>query len=161
MEIRRATLDDREPIREIARRAWRMAYGDVLGEHAIDETVADWYSESYVADALERDDTVFLVAEGDDGITGFAHGVRDNDDGDILRIYVHPDHCRQGIGTTLLERTQDELAAAGVDRIKGMVLTANDIGNSFYQNAGFDLVDTNQTEIDDEFYEENVYELTL
>lgn len=161
MKIRRAEHDDRSAIREVARRAWGKSYDGILGEHAIDETVEDWYSEEHLDAAFSRSETVFLVAVENDEVVGFSHGVSEGEQGDVLRIYVDPDHWGKRIGTQLLERTRDELSERGVKRLKAMVLAANETGNQFYRDFGLELTATNRTEIDGEEYEENLYAMDV
>ena len=173
MEIRDATDDDHDAIREVARDTWHATY-DELDAEMIDETVAEWYAddelesaiEGWYADgglAIELDalETEFLVAEVDGEVVGFTHGIVQGEEGDVLRMYVHPDHQGEGIGSALHERLCDRLEEAEIERIRALDLASNDAARAFYQSHGFEETDEGTVRIDDEEYEEAVYTLDL
>ena len=72
-------------------------------------------------------------------------------------MYTDPDHRECGIGRELLATVRDTLLKRGSDRIQAMVLAENELGNQFYQNAGFKKIDEDKTTIGGETYTENVY----
>lgn len=168
MEFREATVDDVEALREVARRSW--ARDPALTRETATESVEEWYDDWHLRAAVGAADEVVLVAddgdgsdgaaedEGNGGVVGFSHSVVDLPDGTVLRLYVDPDHRREGVGTALLDRTREALASRGVERVRGFVLTANDPGNAFYRAAGFERVDEGVTVIGGERYDEAVYE---
>jgi len=93
-------------------------------------------------------------------VVGFAHAELGGDDeGYVLRLYVHPDHRNRGLGRRLLGRTRDDLFAHGAERINAMVLAANEPGNAFYRSLGFEKVEEGETRIGGETYRENTYAL--
>ncbi|MFC4439708.1 MULTISPECIES: GNAT family N-acetyltransferase [Natrialbaceae] len=160
MEIRPATADDREAIREVARDAWHDTY-DELSSDVVDETIDDWYADEELERALSTSGTVMLVAETDDGVAGFTHGVVQDDEGDVLRMYVHPDHQREGIGTALHERLRDDLEDFNMNRMRAIDLASNDGGRAFYEELGFERTGDGEVEIGDEQRREVVYTLEL
>lgn len=158
MPIRAATADDIDDIQQVAEASWRADYPEMLNRENVDEVVNEWYDPGALADELERADSMMFVAEADGGVVGFSHAVSRPDEGHILRVYVAPGYRGKGRGRALLERTRDELFERGVDRVKAMVLDANQPGNEFYESVGFEPTDTGgETEIGGERYEENVY----
>lgn len=161
MEIRPATEKDTEAIRRVAERSWSAAYADVLDGEVIDETVASWYSDDSLSDALNRPGTAFLVAAEDDEVVGFCHGVCYEDEGDVLRLYVDPDRWGEGIGTALHERLRDDLLDFNMKRMRAMVLADNERGNEFYRELGFERTGEGEVELGGESYSENVYTLAF
>ncbi|KAB1187004.1 MULTISPECIES: GNAT family N-acetyltransferase [Haloferax] len=161
MPIRAATEDDIEAIRRVAKRSWETDYPEILTRETIDAGVEDWYAHEQIADALLPARSLVLVAERDESVVGFAHATWSNDEheGYILRLYVHPDHRRQGVGSELLERIRGDLSTEGVDRINAMVLAENEPGNTFYEQFGFEFVDEAKTTIGGDSYRENRYAL--
>ncbi|WP_049928769.1 GNAT family N-acetyltransferase [Halopiger goleimassiliensis] len=160
MEIRPATVDDREPIRRVAREAWHDTY-DELAPDTIDETIDDWYGDESFADALEEPGTAVLVAEVDGEVVGFTHGVVHEDEGDVLRMYVHPDHQGEGVGTALHERLREDLEDLSMNRMRAIDLASNDASRAFYERLGFERTDEAEVEFGDETHTEAVYTLEL
>jgi ribosomal protein S18 acetylase RimI-like enzyme len=101
------------------------------------------------------------AVDGEDArVVGFAHAELGRDDeGYVLRLYVHPDYRNRGLGRRLLERTRDDLFAHGAERINAMVLAANEPGNEFYRRFGFEKVAEGETTIGGEAYPEHTYAL--
>lgn len=149
VRIRPTTRDDVEGVQRVARAAWHAAYDAVLGADRVDETVDSWYDPArLVEDDVAADDRPFFVAvtDGNDGaeiVVGFAEAAPD-DDADALahlyRIYVHPDHWGEGIGTALLDRIETSLRERGFDRLELSVMAENDVGVAFYESMGFERV---------------------
>ena len=161
MTVRSATADDVEAIRTIARDSWEVDYPEILSRETVDEAVEDWYGKERVTDAIEDPLAFLLVAEPAGNTVGFLHGVLDGETGVILRLYVHPDHRGQGVGTDLFVAIRREFLDHDVDRIEAMVLAANDPGNSFYRHLGMEQVDSGETLIGGKSFTEHTYELPI
>lgn len=161
MTIRTATPEDAEGVRTVAEESWEADYPEILSSESIQEGLDEWYSVSGIEDAIERSYSRTLVAQRDGSVAGFVHAIWDVEKGDghVLRLYVHPDHRGRGIGTDLLEAACEELFDSGADCVRAMVLEANDVGNEFYSDFGFEHVDTEEIDIGGEAYRENTYEL--
>lgn len=156
MEIREATNDDIEGIRTVARRSWEHDYPDVLSRETITDTVEQWYAPEQLEFDIESDDALVLTAEKSE-IVGFAHAVRNGRTETLLRLYVDPDHRKEGIGTRLLDGVQADAAAHDRSRLEAMVLAANDSGNAFYRSYGFERDRVGATAIGGEEHDEVVY----
>ena len=163
MEIREASPEDTDGIRSVAKASWDTDYPDILSRESIEEGFDDWYAPDEIRESLAWANTLILVAEEDDNIVGFVHAVWDKEleHGDILRLYVHPDHRGVGLGSRLFEEIKDELTAVGVERLRAMVLEDNELGNAFYDGFGFEREDTQKISIGDESYRENTYVLDV
>jgi ribosomal protein S18 acetylase RimI-like enzyme len=161
MEIRPASNEDFESVRDVARRAWKEAYEDFVDEESINGTVSSWYSDESLSGAVEKPGTVFLVATGDDELLGFCHAVCYEDEGDLLRLYVDPDHWGDGIGTALYERVRSDFRDLNMKRIRAMVLSQNGMGADFYRRFGFEKTDEATVEIGPAEYDESVYTVAL
>jgi ribosomal protein S18 acetylase RimI-like enzyme len=160
MEIRPAAADDRESIRKVARDTWHDTYDD-LSSDAIDETIDDWYADEELERALDTAGTAVLVAEDGGEVVGFTHGVVQEDEGDVLRMYVHPDHQREGVGTALHERLRNDLEDFNMERMRAIDLASNDGGQAFYERLGFEQTGEGEVEIGGEERREVVYTLEL
>ncbi|UTF54312.1 GNAT family N-acetyltransferase [Natronosalvus rutilus] len=160
-DIRPATADDRESIRELARETWYDTYVE-LERDVIDETVDAWYSDEELERALSTPGTTMLVSEAGEGrIVGVAHGVVQEDEGDVLRLYVHPDHQREGIGTALHERLRENLEDFNMRRMRAIDLASNAEGRTFYEDLGFEKTGEGTVDIGGESRQEVVYTLDL
>lgn len=154
MDVRSATPDDFEAIRAVARKTWHATY-DELEADMIDQTVDDWFTDDSMP--LEAPGTIVLVAEDDDELVGFTHAVAQGDKADILRLYVHPEHQGEGIGSILHERLMAEIESYDVDRVRSFDFAFNDASRAFYEGLGFEQTDEGEVEIDGEYYPEAVY----
>lgn len=155
MNVREAELADVEAIRETADASLRASYD--LDDDVIEEAVRKWYGDDAMAERLDDDDVLVLVADDDGTVVGFSQShVRDGE-GRIQWLHVRPDSRGAGTGTRLLDATRDALAAEGVERITGAVLADNEDGNEFYRDHGFSLQDQRTIEVGGEFHAENVY----
>jgi ribosomal protein S18 acetylase RimI-like enzyme len=73
-------------------------------------------------------------------VVGFAQFLRRIDgQGELVRIYVHPDHQRRGMGRALLATGLPELAAAGMADCYVSAEANNTAARAFYERFGFQL----------------------
>ncbi|WP_224270588.1 GNAT family N-acetyltransferase [Haloprofundus salinisoli] len=161
MGVRPAIPDDIPAIQRVARQSWEATYRDILGTETVEETVSEWYSDETLSDALDKPGTAFLVAEEDGEIVGFCHGVVEAEQGDIVRLYVDPDHWRDGIGSALYERLRSDLEDFNMHRLEAIVLADNEMGNEFYRHLGFEQTGEGEVTMGGESYRENVYRKEL
>ena len=80
--------------------------------------------------AMERN--VFLVAEVEGRIAGFAEFAPSR--GEIVAIYIHPQHARRGVGTRLF-RELEQLASD--NGISSLYLSSSLSAVRFYERFGF------------------------
>ncbi|MFP9192933.1 GNAT family N-acetyltransferase [Natronosalvus vescus] len=152
--IRPATPGDAAAIRSVARASWHAAYDDFLGRETVDAVTDDWYAVDRLRDSIEAAESHLFVcdlADADWGsdrsvndVAGFVHvspWAGESGVGHLKRLYVHPDHWGQGLGTALLERGERALEQAGYDRIRLEVFAENGDGVGFYEARGYGGVD--------------------
>jgi ribosomal protein S18 acetylase RimI-like enzyme len=156
-DVRAATAGDSEAIREVARRSLQASYS--MSPDTIDSAVEQWYADDAMEPLLDDDRRLFLVADHEGDVAGFADAVapEGSDAGDLLWLHVNPDYRGEGIARTLLDETRDALEHRGVEELRGMVLSDNSEGNSFYQHHGFRKVDEREIDIDGRCHVENIY----
>lgn len=158
MNVRAAETDDLDAINRVAKASWEADYPAILSRETVDEGVDEWYGADRFGEELGWARTLLFVAETD-GVVGFVHAHWGDEEGHVLRLYVHPNHRREGVGSALLEHVQSELFDRGVERIAAMVLADNELGNAFYEQFGFEAVDESETTIGGERYLETRYVL--
>ena len=161
MTIREATTDDIDAIQDVAQSSWTDDYPDILSRESIEDGLDEWYSDELIRDSIIWSRAFMLVAEHDGEVAGFAHATIDFDEneGTLLRVYVAPAFRNEGLGRQLLEETRDRLVDQGVERIKAMVLEANELGNAFYRGFGFEQVATEAVKIGEDTHTECTYVL--
>ncbi len=160
MTVRPAGPDDIDAVRRVAERSWATDYPDILSRETAEAAAEEWYDADSLAEELDAERTLLSVAENE-AVVGFVHATWNDDEGYILRLYVHPDRRGEGFGRELLTETRAALADRGVDRLNAMVLAANDSGNEFYERFGFERADESETVIDGDRYRENRYVLDV
>ena len=164
--VREASETDVAAIQHVARTTWHAAYDEVLGPSAVDRQVAEWYRDDVVANAIDSDDVVYLVADGED-VVGYASAGPSEEDGDgddsakLYTLYVDPDHWNDGIGTRLLDDVVERLRGREFETLRVTALEANDVGRSFYESYGLSPVERNTTTVAGTEVSEVVYAGTI
>lgn len=161
MNVRSATPADVEQIKQVARDSWETDYPDILSRETVESGFDNWYGTEQVERAIEDPLTIVQVAVDDETVVGFAHAVLDGNSGVVLRLYVHPDNRRDGLGRTLCDETTARLRDHDVGQMRAMVLAENEPGNQFYRQLGFEQVDSAETTIAGDSFTENTYQQTL
>ncbi|QZP38523.1 GNAT family N-acetyltransferase [Halobaculum magnesiiphilum] len=172
MHVRDADRDDAEAIVSIARASWHAAYGGFLSEGEIDATVDEWYAPETLRRHIAAAGA-FLVSEADsndgadgeggaDGydagrLLGFAHVRYAPEVGNVVirRIYVHPDAWGGGIGTALLGAVARRFADDH-EQLSTVVFAENEVGLSFYERHGFEMIGQQTTAFGGEEHDERI-----
>jgi ribosomal protein S18 acetylase RimI-like enzyme len=136
--IRAAQVGDLPGIQAVAETAWAVAYRGIIPEEIQRRLLDAWYSAPALTRALGATGSIFLVAEEQHRLVGFAQFARRSAEAaELTRIYVRPDLQHHGIGTRLLEVGLAELARQGVHRLTVQVERDNAAGRRFYRSRGF------------------------
>lgn len=165
MDIRPARETDIPGIRDVANRSLAASYDDVLDAESRQRAVEAWYGTEEApsgsfAEELSGDRTVVIVATEDDEVLGFAQAFLSGDSprvGQIEWLHVRPDRRGEGIGDRLLEEIESALTDAGADRIESRVIEENEAGREFYEDHGYEPVQTRRVRLAGD----HVAELTL
>lgn len=164
MEVRSASSADAEAITTVARASLSESYGHFIDQDAITDIVGEWYSAEQLNSLLADENEQFLLAEVDDEVVGFIQGALLQEDplaGEIDWLHVSPNFRGQRIGEQLLGQLQDTVGDLGATVLRGKVLAQNQDGGEFYEDNGFDHVDTRTITIQNTEYEEQIYEKPL
>jgi hypothetical protein len=84
---------------------------------------------------VQRD--LFIVALQDDVLIGTAMGGFDGHRGWVYFVAVHPDYQRQGIASSLMKHTEDELRKIGCSKLNLQVRANNAEVIQFYEKLGY------------------------
>lgn len=155
MELRSATTDDADAIRDVAGRSFRASYS--LSPRDIEDLVEDQLTDDALAERIEDGESVVLVAEDEDEIVGYVDGERTDDTAELRWLHVAPEDRGRGAGTELAERARSELADGDDSEVRLRVLSENSEGEAFADQLGFERVDQREVEFGGETYVEHVY----
>jgi ribosomal protein S18 acetylase RimI-like enzyme len=150
MHVRTATPADAERIAVVVRESCEAAYGGLLEDPALLETVrsADYAAEirEFIRSVSNTAGLRYDAVEVDGRVEGFAHyrfapAETDSFVGSaeclLHSLYVAPDRWGEGLGTALVDAGDERLP----DRLSALVLGVlkrNDVGVSFYESSGFE-----------------------
>ena len=101
VQIRDARDDDSTGIRRVVRKTWAATYRGIIPEDVQAKFVRQAYSEESLARRMEGG--VFLVAERNGKVVGFANFYPVSGEVRLAAIYLLPDEQGRGAGTRLLE----------------------------------------------------------
>jgi ribosomal protein S18 acetylase RimI-like enzyme len=140
--IRRAIPDDAHAIATIHVLSWQRSYRHILPASildALDITSREKNWRHRISEGLH-----VLVIEAGHHIIGFTSicPARDNDlnaqrYAEISTMYIHPDACRHGIGTQLMDAVFADLRATGFTDVVLWAACENARARKFYEKMGF------------------------
>ena len=150
MIIRRATIEDREPIKQLIGESARY----LSREHYDDTQIEAAIAKVFGVDTTLIEDGTYFVAESDGVLVGCGgwskrktlyggdqFSSRDTDYIDpasaparIRAFFIHPDHARKGIARAILNRCETEAQAEG---FRALELMSTLPGIEFYKSCGF------------------------
>jgi ribosomal protein S18 acetylase RimI-like enzyme len=129
MNIRKATSEDVHAVREL---------GATVSEFAVNEKTVNFWPEELLAQAMQSDDVLILVAE-DVALVGFVivsynRGLKK---ALIENVYVQPNKRGQGISDKLLGRAFELLIEKGCEYIATLVPPDAQSAIGLYTRNGF------------------------
>jgi len=145
MIIRRMNKKDIEQIQLVAKSSWHSTYKGIIPTDIQESFVKTAYSHDMLIKRLTE--TLFLVAEQDDKIIGFANftPLKDEKKVELGAIYLYEEFQGKGIGTDLLKAGLEELGQ--IKKVYVNVEKENQRAVNFYKSKGFKI----ETEYDDVF----------
>ncbi len=140
IEIRPAAFSDIEGMSIVVDSAWRENYRDIFTAEIIDKFTGRHRRESFTT-LLERgEDILVLTMDGEiAAVCAFQRTDVLPDCAEIILMYVHPKHQRQGYGERLLSYVLDELRRSGYLRAVLDTAEKNEGARRFYEKLGFTM----------------------
>lgn len=141
-EVRDAIPADAHQVAGVHVRSWRSAYRGLIDQAYLDALTPAAWTHKYDFSRMGLRVPKTLVAVRDDTVIGFASvGLCRDDDladlGELMAIYVDPDHTRTGTGRLLIGAARERLAARGFTHAALWVLQDNDRARRFYERDGW------------------------
>src|SRR5699024_4235583 len=102
-KIRNITINDINSVQDIGEKRWLASYACIIPEEIQKRFLKAAYSDEMMHKRLNH--SLFLVAETDSGVVGFANFSFANDQGEanLGAIYLYPGQQSKGIGTAMLQ----------------------------------------------------------
>jgi len=115
--------------------------GDVLSVGLIErESFADPWGSREFTSALEAPQTIFLIAENDEGVVeGYVIAMAVADEAEVLNLAVRPALRSRGIGGRLLDAALVEVNSRGAEQIYLEVRESNAAARALYASRGFEV----------------------
>lgn len=139
--LREAGVDDRAAVAAMHVEAWRVGYRGIVPDDHLDDLDVAERAARYTFGEPGATITVWIGLVGDEVAGSVGVGpARDGDAvglGEVQGLYVAPAHWRTGLGTRLLRRGEEILAAAGYREALLWVLEENARARAFYEAAGW------------------------
>lgn len=96
------------------------------------------WSEKSFQDSIEREDTIFLVCQEDEIITGYIGMYVSFDEASITNVAVSPAYRKKGYGEQLVCAAKKAAKEARVDSIFLEVRVSNEAAVSLYKKMNFE-----------------------
>jgi ribosomal protein S18 acetylase RimI-like enzyme len=94
-----------------------------------------------IRDEIERQSTIFLVAETNGELVGSVLATHDGRKGWINRLAVAPDLRRRGVARQLLAEAENRLSDQGIEIIACLIEDWNVDSKQFFERAGYNRFD--------------------
>jgi GNAT superfamily N-acetyltransferase len=126
---------------------WRSGYQDIVApERLADLPIERWRHEVGVGLRRPVADAFTYVAEVDGGFAGYCYVAAPSlqadtgpDVAELVAMYVHPDHWRQGVGNGLMQAALERLAGLPYAEAVLWTFKENDRAIAFYERFGWRL----------------------
>lgn len=137
MKIRPIKPEEAEAVSRIYALSWKTAYRGIVPQSCLDTLPLDRW-----VPALRGDSFQSLVLEEGGALIGTSGFSKARDEqypgwGEIISLYLLPEHVGKRYGRALMEQVKDRLAGEGYNRISLWVLEDNHRARRFYQKHGF------------------------
>ena len=160
--LHRLTREEVDAVSTLARIVWQATYPALISQAQIDAMLGDRYAAARILAQLDDPGHAWWIARRDQAIVGFAHAVLDGMDCKLDKLYVHPDHQRQGIGAMLLQAVRDWAHAQQARRLWLQVNRGNTQAVRAYLKYGFGIAESRVFDIGHGFVmDDHVMELAL
>ncbi len=130
IHIRNAREGETEILTNIGLRSWRKAMGSVGGSEAMMESANDAFS-NFTRDVW----LTITVVELNGEVAGWA--AREALDETISDFWIDPDYLRQGLGSALLARIEQDILVQGLEKVALQTHADNSEAIGFFKAHGY------------------------
>lgn len=144
MKMREAVPEDAATIRDIALAT--ISVTDDVRSKVMERAYQQEEIVRAIGSSEEAKEQLFIVGETEDIVIGFYHAIDRGDTWEVLRLYLHPAHQRQGLGAELLAHLQERK----LQPIELYVESSNDQAIAFLSHQAFTELNRIQEEVYDQ-----------
>ena len=143
--IRKMRKENTVNVQDVAKKSWNATYEGIIPSAIQENFLKSAYSDKMMEKRLNG--SLFLVAETENNIVGFANysPINNKGEAELGAIYIYPEYQGKGLGSLLLQE-----GIRNLEGVKGIFINVekeNKIGKTFYEAKGFNVVE----EFDDDF----------
>ena len=149
--LRPLAAEDVDAVCALARTVWQATYPALISQAQIDAMLADRYSPQRIRAQLGDSRQAWWVALQGAVPAGIAHVLLEGVRCKLDKLYVHPDHQRQGIGAALLHAGADWARAHQARHLWLQVNRGNAQAIRAYEKYGYKIVQSRVFDIGDGF----------
>ena len=142
MQLRPAQPEDALAVARVHVRSWQVAYRTLLPDEYLDQLRPEDRAPHYDFATTDPTKPQTIVATEASSILGFATTMPTRDAdlpnyGELVALYVDPDHWLEGVGVALVTAAHAALLQQGFRNANLWLLAGNLRADRFYQNDGW------------------------
>ena len=137
ISVRRATLDDLEPMESVYNAAWREGFRHMFSAAVFADEDFDAARRAECSAATLKDDADTYVAEDESRVVGFAVATRGRNGVAVDDVWVQPRSWGCGAAPALVARIEDDLRAVGKRNLTAWVPEDSPTGRRFFDKIGW------------------------
>jgi GNAT superfamily N-acetyltransferase len=142
LKLRPATREDAAEVSRVHVRSWQVGYQGLLPDDYLDGLRPEERATHYTFGTSEPGVPFTVVAVQETAVVGFATTAADDGTagrgvGELLALYVDPDHWGTGVGRALVADARARLRRAGSREAVLWVLVGNERAERFYRADGW------------------------
>lgn len=169
MELRYGGPKDAKVLAEIGKKTFYDAYVKDVDLENLKTVIEETFSEELQLQEINNSDSLFLIAEVNGKIAGYAKLIRNasnkhvigKDHMELSRIYLLQEYIGKGIGKELMQRCIDEARQRGCNSLWLGVWENNQNAIGFYRKQGFREVGSHVFMFGNEVQTDLIMELEL
>ena len=149
--IRRATIEDINLIRNLTARVWPQTYANILTSEQIIYMMEMMYSKNALHQQMEEDHQFIIVYDSEAPIGFASYSEIETTIFKLHKIYVLPDQQGRGSGKFVIDQIIEDIRPKGAKALR-LNVNRHNPAKTFYEKIGFEVIHTEDIDIGNGFY---------